>query len=114
MKGMNEVECLFWNAHELAKFEGKISIPDLIPQFELKDRNYKVIYRLDFFSPAKKCAIEVDGLAFHNGMKSFVEDRNRQRSLEMAGLRVMRFAAVEVKNNAASCYEYAASWAERL
>ena len=116
MERMNEVESLFWVAHYEATIDRKICIPDLIPQFEVKGGHWldKVIYRLDFFSPAKKCAIEVDGLAYHNGMRSFVADRHRQRALEMEGIRVLRFAAVEVTNNAEYCYEYAAQWAERL
>ena len=117
MEKMNEVESLFWAAHEWAKIDGRIAIPDLIPQYELIGGilGDRLIFRLDFFSPSKKCAIEVDGLAFHNGMKSFIEDRHRQRTLEMYyRIRVIRFAAVEVTNNARWCYEFAASWAENV
>jgi very-short-patch-repair endonuclease len=101
----SEVERLFWEAHMYA---GR-PIGDLTPQYETtaNGRNY----RLDFYSPSRKRAIEVDGLAYHNGQDSFIRDRNRQRDLEMAGVRVLRFAAKEVMRDAADCVRQAAQWA---
>jgi very-short-patch-repair endonuclease len=105
MVQMNEVERMFWDAN---KRQGR-KIADLVPQHELKANGKN--YRLDFYSPSKKCAIEVDGLAYHNGQASFVKDRNRQRDLEMSGIRVLRFAAKEVMDDSVKCVLQAAEWA---
>lgn len=68
-------------------------------------------YRLDFALVDAKRAIEVDGLAWHNGQASFINDRERQRKLEMDGWRVLRFAAKEVMDDADACVRQAAEWA---
>jgi len=68
-------------------------------------------YRLDFALPDAERAIEIDGLAYHNGQESFIRDRNRQRDLEMEGWRVLRFAAKEVMQDAKACVRQAAKWA---
>lgn len=68
-------------------------------------------YRLDFALVDEKRAIEVDGLAWHNGQESFVKDRERQRRLEMEGWRVLRFAAKEIMDDADTCVRQAAEWA---
>jgi very-short-patch-repair endonuclease len=101
---MNEVEQMFWEAH--IRLGRKMA--DLVPQYEVKVNGKE--YRLDFYSPSKKCAIEVDGLKWHNGQASFVKDRSRQRDLEMSGIRVLRFAAKEVMNSPESCVRQAAEW----
>ena len=99
------VERQFWDAHATA---GR-PIAHLTTQHPVSANGKN--YRLDFAIPPKKLAIEVDGLAFHNGQASFIKDRNRQRDLEMEGWRVLRFAAKEVMNDAAACVRQAASWA---
>lgn len=101
----SEVERQFWDAHTAL---GR-PIPDLVPQYEVTANGKN--YRLDFYSPSRRKAIEVDGLAFHNGQESFIRDRNRQRDLEMSGTGVLRFAAKEVMNDAAACVRQAAQWA---
>lgn len=60
-------------------------------------------YFLDFAIPKHMIGIEVDGLAFHNGQESFIADRKRQREIEAAGWRVIRFAAKEVMSDARGC-----------
>ena len=102
---MNEVEQMFWDAHA---FLGR-RIADLVPQHPVKVNGKN--YRLDFYSPSKRCAIEVDGLEWHNGQASFIKDRSRQRDLEMSGIRVLRFAAKEVMDSPESCAHQAAEWA---
>ncbi len=102
---MNEVEQMFWDAHV---FLGR-RIADLVPQYPVKANGKS--YRLDFYSPSRRCAIEVDGLEWHNGQSSFIKDRSRQRDLEMSGIRVLRFAAKEVMDSAESCAHQAAEWA---
>lgn len=105
MVQMNEVERMFWDAN---KQQGR-KMADLVPQHEVNANGKN--YRLDFYVPSKKCAIEVDGLAYHNGQASFIKDRNRQRDLEMCGIRVMRFAAKEIMDDAHKCVRQAAEWA---
>ena len=107
--GQNEVELMFWNAHINY---GRARIHDLEPQYEISAGGKN--YRLDFYSPSRQCAIEVDGLAYHNGQKSFIADRERQRILEMTGIRVLRFAAKEVMEDAEACYKQATKWAENV
>lgn len=60
-------------------------------------------YILDFADPGLMVAIEVDGLAYHNGQDSFTADRRRQRRLEGDGWRVVRFAAREVTDDPHGC-----------
>lgn len=112
IQGQNEVELMFWGAHTWYEFMHEACILDLEPQHEIIAGGKK--YRLDFYSPSRQCAIEVDGLAYHNGQKSFIADRERQRTLEMTGIRVLRFAAKEVMEDAYSCYKQAVKWAENV
>ncbi len=60
-------------------------------------------YRLDFAIVDKKVAIEVDGLTYHNGQESFIRDQQRQRDLQAAGWKVIRFAAKEALDNPQRC-----------
>lgn len=98
------VEQQFWDAYQRATFT---ALRGLVPQHEVPP------YRLDFAIPHKQFGIEVDGLAYHNGQASFVADRKRQRALETAGWRIVRFAAKEVMQDAASCVRQAAALAAR-
>jgi very-short-patch-repair endonuclease len=99
-------EQMFWDS---INDVGCIELAYAVPQFKLETEAGR--YRLDFAIPDRRLAIEVDGLAFHNGQDSFIRDRNRQRDLEMSGWRVLRFAAKEVMNDAKACVRQAASWA---
>jgi hypothetical protein len=60
-------------------------------------------YRLDFGDTQRRIAVEVDGLRYHNGQESFARDRRRERDLVLDGWQVVRFAAIEVNNNADAC-----------
>lgn len=55
-------------------------------------------YIVDFYSPALKLAIEVDGdiHGIENRMKL---DRGRQRYIESLGIRVLRYSNLEVLHN---------------
>ena len=108
-EGQNEVELMFWDAHE--NYRGTQWIHDLEPQYKISAGGKN--YRLDFYSPSRKFAIEVDGLRWHNG-DSWIKDRNRQRDLENAGIRFHRYAAKEVMNDAQDCYRQAAERANNL
>jgi very-short-patch-repair endonuclease len=52
-------------------------------------------YRLDFGVRTRKVGIEVDGLAFHGGQEAWARDHQRQRRIEAAGWRIVRFTARE-------------------
>lgn len=73
--------------------------PDLAVQHEVLGGRY----RLDFAHLASRTAIEIDGLAYHNGQTAFQRDRERDRRLTAAGWRVVRFTAKEVFANGAKC-----------
>lgn len=66
-------------------------------------------YRIDFALPDKKIGIELDGYAWHSSREAFTKDRERQRELELAGWRIIRFSGSEVKNDAARCVLQAAT-----
>jgi very-short-patch-repair endonuclease len=96
------VERIFWAAYRAGL---ETDLPGLVPQHQVG------AYRVDFAIPDRKLAIEIDGLAYHGSQEAFIKDRNRQRDLEMAGWRVLRFAAKEVSADAAGCVRKAAQWA---
>ena len=52
-------------------------------------------YHLDFGIAVRRLGVEVDGLAFHGGQEAWARDHQRQRRIEAAGWRVMRFTARE-------------------
>jgi very-short-patch-repair endonuclease len=107
--GQNEVELMFYDAWN---DQGYGPEWELTPQYEVtvKGKNY----RPDFYIAAKNCFIEIDGLAYHNGQKSWIADHQRQRKLEMGPSRVLRFAAKEVMDDAIACVKEAVEWAENV
>jgi very-short-patch-repair endonuclease len=48
-------------------------------------------YRIDFAWPARHLAVELDGMAFHDGRVRQLSDRSRQNVIVGAGWRVLRF-----------------------
>ena len=60
-------------------------------------------YRLDFADPENKIAVEIDGFDYHSSKEHIVNDRKRQRDLEMMGWRIIRFAGSEVHRDVAKC-----------
>lgn len=56
-------------------------------------------YRLDFGIAARRVGVEVDGLAFHGGQEAWAKDHVRQRRIEAAGWRIVRFTAREAAEN---------------
>lgn len=60
-------------------------------------------YRLDFAFPHLLVGIELDGWLYHHEEPQFTKDRQRQRHLESAGWRIVRFSGKEVTNDAAKC-----------
>lgn len=64
-------------------------------------------YRVDFAFPDDKIAVELDGYEYHNSKEQFTNDRKRQREMEAAGWRFIRFSGSEVYNNAEACVRQA-------
>lgn len=73
------------------------------PELALQHRVFGGQYRLDFAHLASRTAIEIDGLAYHNGQEAFRKDHERQRRLTQAGWRVVRFTAKEVLTAGQRC-----------
>ena len=61
-------------------------------------------YVVDFFCPAKRLIIEVDG-GHHNGDDDAQRDRDRQDWLEQEGYRVVRFWNSEITTDLAAVLE---------
>jgi very-short-patch-repair endonuclease len=47
-------------------------------------------YRVDFYWPCARLAVEVDGAAFHHTRRAFHADRARERALAALGMQVLR------------------------
>jgi very-short-patch-repair endonuclease len=69
-------------------------------------------YRLDFALPDAKIGIELDGYAYHSTPEAFTRDRRRERDLELAGWRIIRFSGSEVNRDADDCIRQAAELAD--
>ena len=105
----NEVELMFWDAWNDQDYGPEWN---LTPQHPITADGKN--YRPDFYLASKNCAIEIDGLEWHNGQEAFMRDRSRQRDIEMSGMRVLRFAAKEVMDDAYKCVMQAAKWVENV
>lgn len=64
-------------------------------------------YRVDFAFPSDKIAIELDGYEYHNSKEQFTNDRKRQREMELAGWRFIRFSGSEVYKDVETCVKQA-------
>jgi len=71
-------------------------------------------YRIDFADVDRMIAIELDGHAYHSDKEAFENDRVRERELEEAGWRVLRFAGTEIHRNVSKCVLDAVSWIEKI
>jgi hypothetical protein len=47
-------------------------------------------FEVDFFWPAERLVVELDGWSFHRGRAAFERDRSRDAALQVAGYRVLR------------------------
>jgi len=85
-------EDILWDAYSRA--------PERWPGLAGLARQVPVLgYRLDFGIARRRLGIEVDGLAFHGGQEAWAKDHLRQRRIEAAGWRIVRFTAKEVSAN---------------
>lgn len=97
------IERLFWDAY-------RAFTPDLYPEIAgLVPQHPAGRYRIDFALPGRRIGIELDGFASHSSTKAIASDRQRQRDLERAGWRIIRFGGSEVYHDAAECVRQAAS-----
>lgn len=63
------------------------------------ETNYPMFeYVLDAFWPEHKLVVEIDGYEFHGDRESFENDRARDAKLVAAGYRVIRFTAVQLRD----------------
>jgi very-short-patch-repair endonuclease len=98
------VERMFWDACQEIR-------PDLAARGILV-RQWRVraegrTFYLDFAVPSVRAGIEIDGHATHSSPAAIARDRQRQRILERAGWRIIRFGGSEVYHDARLCAEEA-------
>ncbi|MFC9268970.1 endonuclease domain-containing protein [Streptomyces zhihengii] len=101
------IERAFWQAYQEAAPPELSGLKTQHPVFDGR-------YRLDFALPGRKVGIELDGYAWHSSPEAFTRDRARQRELELAGWRIIRFSGSEVTTDAAGCVRQAAELAARV
>lgn len=90
---------------------------DTTQQLQTFDVNVPVLggkYRIDFADVDRKIAIELDGHAYHSDKEAFEKDRVRERELEEAGWRVLRFAGTEITRDVSKCVTDAVKWIETI
>lgn len=94
------IEEAFWNAHKAHQHD---QLDGLVTQYPVLAGRY----RLDFALPDQKIGIELDGYEFHSSKKAFTKDRERQRAIEAAGWRIIRFSGSEINADPAECVRQA-------
>lgn len=92
----SEAERRFWSAHRSIKSP---DLSGLVTQYKVMDGKY----RLDFALPSSKIGVEIDGYAYHSDRETFTSDRKRQRELENAGWRIIRFSGKEACDDPEQC-----------
>jgi very-short-patch-repair endonuclease len=100
------IEEAFWRAYLSAR---PPALKGLVAQYEVPGGRY----RLDFALPEAKIGIELDGYAYHSSREAFTHDRKRERDLELAGWRIIRFSGSEINKSAGGCVREAAQLAVR-
>jgi len=76
---------------------------ELTPQWKIYTED--AVYRTDFAIVDRKLAIEIDGHEYHKTKEQRTNDTKRQRALELAGWRVIRFTGSEIHTNLTRCLE---------
>ncbi len=84
-KNLTSAEATFWKIVKNSKFEGR----------KFRRQHSVGNYILDFYCPAEKLAVELDGTR-HFSSFGAAEDRERTAHLESKGVRVLRFENREV------------------
>jgi very-short-patch-repair endonuclease len=70
-------------------------------------------YRVDFYRPCARLAVEVDGAAFHHTRRAFHADRARDRALAGLGIQVLRVTWPDLDRGRALVRELQAALAAR-
>lgn len=86
------IEDLFYEA-------AKGKLPGLVCQHQIGR------YSVDFALPKHKIAVECDGYEFHSTPDQIKNDRRRQREIERAGWKVIRFTGSQLNRNAGACVD---------
>jgi very-short-patch-repair endonuclease len=90
------IEKMFWAAY---RFNTPPRLYGLVPQFSVEGGKYFI----DFALPDQKIGVELDGFDHHSSTADIERDRKRQRYLEKAGWRIIRFGGAEVHRDPAKC-----------
>jgi very-short-patch-repair endonuclease len=72
------------------------AIPEPIRQLTVRDREGRVIGRLDFAWPDRLVNLEMDGFGFHSSPQAFHENRRRDVRLARLGWQVLRTSPAEL------------------
>lgn len=81
----------------------KFLVNGLEPQWEIPVDGHR--YKADFALPSKKIAIELDGHDYHKTKEQRTNDARRERDLQKAGWKVIRFAGTEIYKSLDKCCE---------
>jgi hypothetical protein len=82
---------------EFRRLVSRAGLPSPVGQFEIRDHSGLFVGRADFAFPEQRLAIELDGYRYHSDPETFVRDRNRQNRLLLAGYRVLRYTARDLR-----------------
>lgn len=84
---------------EFRRIVDKALLPIPVAQYEIRDDWGVLIGRVDFAYPERRLVIELDGYRFHSDPEAFARDRNRQNRLLLAGYRILRYTAIDLRQN---------------
>lgn len=91
------IEKAFWE--EWISRAGNSQPYRLVPQYQVGR------YRVDFAHVESQTAIELDGHATHSSPDAIAYDRKRQREIEAAGWKVIRFGGKEIFKDVGRCVD---------
>ena len=98
------IERRFWDAY-ISTGLWRAELAGLVSQHPVLGGRY----RLDFALPQHRVGIELDGYEYHSSRNAFTRDRARQRAIEVAGWRVIRFSGAEINEDPHACVHQAAT-----
>lgn len=85
---------------------------ELVPQYEIIAENHH--YRADFAIPSRMVVIELDGHEYHKTKEQRTKDARRERDLQTAGWRVIRFTGTEIHSDVYKCIREARNFIEAV
>ena len=84
---------------EFRRIIDRALLPIPTSQYEIRDDRGMFIGRADFAYLDRRLVIELDGYRFHSDPDAFARDRSRQNRMHMAGYRVLRYTAKDLRQN---------------